>query len=222
MLVGDQPYARHMVESLKDVHHCEVLQMSDLKTSAVPGVSEVIRLPFNIPLMLYRLKHLANLPEGDTLIVDTDVLAKHAIDDVWAQPFEIALTRRESGEVLDGTTDISQVMPYNTGVMLSRSRQFWIDCREWLGHQPENLHQWYGDQHAVAEVARREIFDVLELPCAEFNWSPNSRGETSEARFWHYKGAVRKKWIYTSAMTREKQLSSMCSATPSSSTPPSL
>jgi hypothetical protein len=186
LLVGDQPYAATMVESLK-LHGCPIVQMSDLMTPKVDGVDEVVRIPFRIPLMLYRLRHLASYPHDDLLIVDTDVIAKRSIDDVWAQSFDIALTKRgDEAHAFPG-------MEYNTGVMFSRCRDFWSECYEWLAKQDAESQRWYGDQKAVAAVCGR--YDLLELSGDEFNWSPSSREDASDARFWHYKGAVRKKWL---------------------------
>ena len=193
LLVGEQPYAAAMVESLKTVHRCDVVQMTNLKTPQVQGVDEVVRLPFDIPLMRYRLKHLANYPHHDMLIVDTDVIAKSAIDDVWECDFDVALTKRPDGHF--GSRDDTPDMPYNTGVMLSRSREFWKECGHWLASESDELQRWYGDQRAVCEIAKRAHYTVLELDGDEFNWSPNSRVDTSPARFWHYKGGIRKKWM---------------------------
>lgn len=196
LLVGEQDYAATMVRSLKDVHHCPVIQMSDLKTPAVPGVDEVVRLPFKVPLMLYRFKHLAAYPHDEMLIVDTDVIAKHPIEDVWAHRFDVGLTHREPGELYDGDgDDLSSAMPFNTGVMFSRSTQFWADCYTWLTHQSEAKQRWYGDQLAVAHMVERGTYAVLGLPCRVFNWAPTSATDTSDARFFHFKGAIRKKWI---------------------------
>jgi hypothetical protein len=126
------------------------------------------------------------------LIVDTDVIAKRSVNDVWAEPFDVALTYRDYG-VIDGPDEIA--CPVNTGVMFSRSNDFWAECYCWLASQPENLHRWYGDQKAVAQIASNGDYRVLPLPCDTYNWSPNSRDDHSEARLWHYKGAIRKKWI---------------------------
>lgn len=196
LLVGEVPYAQTMVKSLKETHRLPVIQMTDLKTPAVPGVDEVVRLPFRIPLMLYRLKHLANFQHTEMLIVDTDCIAKHPVDDIWEKPFDVALTLRDPGELDTGDgIDRSADMPVNTGVMFSRTTQFWSDAFDWLTHGTEEHQRWYGDQLAVAEIMRRETYDVLKLPCSEFNWAPSHRLDTSPARFWHYKGAIRKKWI---------------------------
>lgn len=206
LLVGNQPYARHMVESIKDVYGCKVVQLSDLGTQPIDGVDEVIRRPFRIPLMLYRLKHLALLPVGDTLIVDTDVIAKKPID-LWSRDFDVVLTRREAGKLVnDAGIDMAPDMPFNTGVMLCRNPKFWTDCWEWLAKQADPLHHWYGDQYAVSAIANRDTYDVLQVPCSRYNWSPNSREDISDAYFWHYKGAVRKKWIHYSSVTTQEKL----------------
>ena len=196
LLVGEQPYAERMVESIKDVHGIPVVQMTDLKTKPVKGVDKVVRLPFRVPLMLYRLKHLATYRHTEMLIVDTDVIAKRPVDDVWDIDFDVALTLRGPGELMTGDgLDISIEMPFNTGVMFSRGNAFWRDCYTWLAGGTPEEQRWYGDQLAVANVVRRETHEVLALLCSEFNWAPSSRTDTSEARFWHYKGATRKKWI---------------------------
>lgn len=202
LLVGEQEYAATMVRALKDVHRCPVIQMSDLKSPKVAGVDEVVRLPFKVPLMLYRFKHLAAYPHDDMLIVDTDVIAKAPIDDVWLHRFDVALTHREPGELYEGDgDDLSSAMPFNTGVMFSRSTEFWADCYAWLAREDAAKQRWYGDQLAVAQVVCRATYDVLGLPCSVFNWAPSSINDGSTARFWHYKGAIRKKWIIPSAST---------------------
>lgn len=196
LLVGRQHYAPSMVRALKEVHGCEVVQMSDLRSEAVAGVDRVIRLPFKVPLMLYRFKHLLSFEHDELLIIDTDVIAKLPIEDVWERPFDVGLTLRDQGELYNGDgADIGGDMPFNTGVMFSRSQQFWEDCYQWLEKQSPELQNWYGDQKAVAQIAHRPQYLVNVFPCSEFNWAPNSRDDSSNARFWHYKGAVRKKWI---------------------------
>jgi hypothetical protein len=219
LLVGEQPYAAMMVASVKAVHDCKVVQMSDLRTPAVAGVDEVVRMPFRIPLMLYRLRHLASYKHDEMLILDTDVICKEPIDDVLEQDFDIALTMRDAGEMYDGDgKDVGGGMPFNTGVMISRSADFWAECHNWLSGESAELQNWYGDQRAVFEVTQRGHYRTLCMPCSEFNWAPSHRHDSSPARFWHYKGAVRKKWIpsgYSSDSTSGKPLPITCSASPS-------
>lgn len=196
LLVGHQPYAEAMVRSLKATQNCPVVQMSDLRTPKVVGVDEVVRIPFRVPLMLYRLKHLAAYPHDEMLIVDTDVIAKASVADIWDCDFDVGVTVREPGHLYNGDgVDIAGRMDFNTGVMFSRSQAFWAECYRWLAAEDDSLQRWFGDQRAVFEVIHRGGYDTMFLRCAEFNWAPNHRYDSSAARFWHYKGAIRKKWI---------------------------
>jgi hypothetical protein len=196
LLVGDQPWAPLMVESISRVTGYHVVQMSDLTTPEVEGVDEVIRLPMKVPLMSFRLKHLANLPYREWVTLDTDILVKKPLADVWDKDFDVAVTKRPPRRVLLDGVDIAPEMPYNTGFMLSREPQFWQDAYDWLRKQNEQRQSWWGDQLAVSEIAKRNRYNVALLPSSEFNWTPDSPQQTSEARVWHYKGAMRKEWMW--------------------------
>lgn len=205
--VGQQTWSAAMVESAKTLGY-PIVQMSDLKTPRVAGVDEVIRLPMKVPLMPFRLKHLALCPYKTWLTLDTDILVKKPVADVFERSFDVAITRRTEGVCLHNGTDIAPSMPFNTGVIFSRTPEFWMEAYDWLRSQDDAKQHWWGDQLAVAEIANRLKYHVLVLPGHEFNWTPSHEGEQSEARIWHYKGVNRKEWItraYSSASTNEKQ-----------------
>jgi hypothetical protein len=170
-----------------------LVQMTDERTPAVPGADAVIRLPWDGErLMTYRLQHLAALAEP-ALVVDTDVVFVRDVRHVWARAFDVALTRR-GGPALDPNgVDLAEVMPYNTGVMFSRSRAFWQRCHELCRAFPPEVQRWYGDQYAVRFAAPE--FEVLELPVDPYNYSPGAPDEDVSQRYIvHYKGA-RKDWM---------------------------
>ena len=195
VLVGEQPWAPLMVESINRVTGYPVIQLSDLNTPEVDGVDEVVRIPMRVPLMPYRLKHLALCPYDEWVTFDTDIIVKKPLADVWARPFDVAITRRLRGKCLDPNgVDIAPHMPFNTGVMFSRDSSFWREAHDWLCKQSQERQDWWGDQLAVAEVAQRRTHHVLLLPGEEFNWTPDKREDVSDARIWHYKGA-RKDWM---------------------------
>lgn len=197
LLVGDQPWAEKMVESVNRVTGYPVVQMSDKDTRRVHGVDDIVRIPMNEPLMPYRLKHLARCPYDKWVTFDTDILIKKRFDDVWERRFDVALTQRLHGKCMtpDGV-DIAPIMPFNTGVMFSREPDFWYECYDWLCKQEKNSQDWWGDQLAVAHVAQLMTHHVLVLPGEEFNWTPDTQDEKSEkARIWHFKGANRKQWM---------------------------
>jgi hypothetical protein len=177
-------YAEKMVRAAKEVHGAHIVQMTDLTTPPVPGVDEVIRHAPDVPLMVFRLRHLATYHHEEMLILDSDVICKAPCPEVWAQDFDVALTRRAGDD-----------MPYNTGVMFSRSIDFWQEALEFLLRRCKPKHQdWYGDQLAVVGVANTRHYHVLDLPCDLYNWTPENREEQSDAKFVHYKGQ-RKEWI---------------------------
>lgn len=196
LLVGEQPWAAHMVESANRVLGVPVIQMSDEATPKVEGVAHVVRMAKEIPLMPYRLMHLASFGHEEMLILDTDVIVKKSVDDVWARKFDVALCRRDEQFCFDKGTgkNVASLMPVNTGVMFSRSNVFWAEAAIWLCEQTD-YQKWWGDQMAVAEVCKREKYHVLLLPSHEFNWTPLDEQDSSDARIWHYKGEKRKAWI---------------------------
>lgn len=195
LLVGNQPWCERMVRSVKTVTGYRIVQMSDLETSKVNGVDEVVRIGKDMELMPFRLLHLASYPHDEMLILDTDILLRKPVEDVWARDFEIALCHREESKLtIQGTDfDVAKMMPFNTGVMFSRSQEFWAHCAVWLSEQPLENQKWWGDQMAVAQMAPK--FRTLVLPSQEFNWTPKSADDQSDARVWHYKGTNRKEWM---------------------------
>ena len=170
-----------------------LVQMTDERTSAVPGVDAVVRLPWDGErLMTYRLQHLAALAEP-ALIVDTDVVFVRDVRHVWEQEFDVALTRRDGPAPDPNGVDLAEVMPYNTGVMFSRSQPFWQRCHELCSGFPPEVQRWYGDQYAVRFAAPE--FKVLELAVDPYNYSPGSADEDVSQRYVvHYKGP-RKEWM---------------------------
>lgn len=170
-----------------------LVQMTDERTATVPGADAVVRLPWDGErLMTYRLRHLAALAEP-ALIVDTDVVFVRDVRHVWEQAFDVALTRRSGPAPDPNGVDLAEVMPYNTGVMFSRSQPFWQRCHELCSGFPPEVQRWYGDQYAVRFAAPE--FRVLELGVDPYNYSPASPDEDVSQRYLvHYKGA-RKEWM---------------------------
>jgi hypothetical protein len=188
-----------MVASAKRLGYA-LVQMTDERTPAVPGADVVVRLPWEGErLMTYRLQHLAGLVEP-ALVVDTDVVFVRDVRHVWEREFDVALTRRAGPAPDPNGVDLAEVMPYNTGVMFSRSRAFWERCHELCRGFPPEIQRWYGDQYAVRFAAPE--FKVLELPVDPYNYSPGSPEEDVSQRYLvHYKGA-RKEWMLASGAAR--------------------
>ena len=193
-------YAEIMVKSAKKFDHT-LIQLTDEETPAVRGVDRVIRLPWDGRfVMSYKLKHLAFFREP-CMIVDTDVIFKHHVSHVMDRDFDVALTRRK-GPILDKDgIDVTIRMPYNCGVMFSKEPRFWRAALKRCLDLPAQDQTWYGDQKAVKDVASR--FNVLELDCEQYNYTPSHPDEdVSKRLIVHYKGN-RKDWMYGDAQRQK-------------------
>lgn len=189
--------AEIMVHSVRQaMPSAEIVQLADEKTPMVVGVDTVIVRRMQAPwLMLYRLEHFKNLPEGDWMFIDTDAVVQRDVSGVFEKPFDVALTRRV-GPIFVNGKDIVPDMPYNTGVMFSRNPAFWSDCYDYCASLPDKQKHWWGDQQAVRVVKESGKYQVRELTCDEYNYSPSSADEDVTGRYVvHYKGPIRKKMM---------------------------
>ena len=174
----------------------EIVQMTDRVTAAIPGVDTVIRRDWdNQKMMIFRFAHLAELERPASIFLDTDVIIQRPLEHVFEKAFDVALTiRHEAIKDLDGI-NITGQMPYNTGVMFSRQPRFWSEALKYCRQLAESHHDWYGDQLSVKHLADTGTFDVLELPCDQYNYSPRTEDEDVGGRYAvHYKG-LRKEWM---------------------------
>jgi hypothetical protein len=195
-----QPEARAlaeiMVRSVKSaMPNAEIVHMADPSTPKVRGVDTVIRREIKAPwIMHYRLDHLRHFPEGDAMFIDTDAVVQRDTSGVFDKPFDVALTRRRGPILVDGK-DIVPEMPFNSGVMFSRSMEFWEDVYAHCDTLSEKLKHWFGDQVALKVVAESGKYKVLDLTCDEYNYSPNRIDEdVSQKYIVHMKGK-RKQWM---------------------------
>ena len=193
--VGEAPpHLKLMMDSVrKHLPDYYLVHLTDRETAGL-AVDEVIRRDRgDTPVFVFRTDHFAHCRYNKWLALDTDVLVKHGVEDVWARNFDVALTTRRKGPCPDTNgVDVTKIYPFNTGVIFSRNRDFWVKCMERM--KPPYAQGWYSDQSAVAAVAETLQFHVLVLPGDEFNWTPFTEDEQSEARIVHYKGK-RKEWM---------------------------
>ena len=180
----------------KHMPKATIIQMTDESTPRVMGTDVCVRKKRDMPLMTYRMAHMAHMPEH-TIFVDTDVMFREDVSGVFDQDFDVALTERRNQLIIhEGTLEnVADTMPYNTGVMFSKSRPFWEAAYHRAQRMGEPECNWFGDQLAVKETAESGAFKVLELPCDTYNYSPNSDKEDVSARkVLHFKGK-RKEWM---------------------------
>ena len=193
----DDRFVKIMLASIRRVMpHALTLQMTDEHTAALADVDEVRRLPYDGEfLMTYRLRHMAELSYGEYLFLDTDVVVLQDVSGIFDLPFDVALPRCERPVLAPDGTDISQTMPYNFGVLFSRSPLFWEQAHEVCKTFTPDVQKCWGDQLAVKLVVDTDEFDVLELPGDTFNFTPdNAQEDLGPRAIVHYKGK-RKHWM---------------------------
>jgi hypothetical protein len=181
--------AQLMVESVRrTMPDVPIVQFTDLETPGIPGCQVIRKTWKHHNPMVFRMEHLADM-DSPVLCLDTDCIVQADVSSVFGLPFDVALTYRDR-PVLDPSSkvDLATVMPFNTGVIFSRSREFWLTC---LDRLPKQDLGWYADQLVVARVA--PSFNVLKLHTDNFNYSPHELGEdTGKRLIVHYKGIHRK------------------------------
>jgi hypothetical protein len=179
---------------LKAMPDANIIQMTDSITPRIKGVNEVLRRAYDgVNLMTYRLEHLAAL-DGEWITLDTDVLVMKDLRTVFDKNFDVALTRRYGSILSPDGQDIVESMPYNTGVMFSRNKQFWENAYKTLLGMPESAHRWWGDQLSVRLAAEGNRFNVLELNCDTYNYTPKDDKDRKDVFVYHFKGN-RKEWM---------------------------
>lgn len=205
---GDDVLPSIMARSVRNaMPQANIVQMSDRKTPIVLFANEIWRDDYTyrdlcklemgtiIPagLMVFRMRMLAKLDDEPTIILDTDTFVQKDLSSVFDDEFDIALTERSEVIERDSGENIAKRMPFNTGVMFSRSGQFWKDCLAEVWAMQEGEKNWTGDQLAVVAVASR--YKLKRLPVDPWNYSPISRDDdVSDKYVVHYKGP-RKKWM---------------------------
>lgn len=195
-----------MVRSVRlAMPQARIVQFTDERTPAVAGIDTLIRRPVSDEvLMVARLDHLAHFEHHEAVFLDTDIIVRRDLGEVFGLPFDVALTRRY-GELTVAADDpfrrhfssgnLIDYMPYNAGVMFSRTQDFWVDCLKACTDMHPNFHRWYGDQMALKAVADRNYYAVFELAEGRLNYAPeHARDWPDEALILHYKGG-RKAWM---------------------------
>jgi hypothetical protein len=187
--------AKQMLESARDVMpHAKVHHLTDDKCPALEGVDTVRVFHGDMPMAIRRMMHHAACA-GDWLFVDSDIIFQRDVSDVFNKPFDVALTDR--GGTITNEAKFAESMPYNIGVVFSRSPKFWMKVVEHLQTLPPREQEWMGDQIVVNAMVKHggHGFDVKIIPGKTYNYPPKSENDDlSAVSIVHYKGN-RKKWL---------------------------
>ncbi len=188
-----------MVASVRrTMPRARIVHLADENTEAVAGVDEILRLPYDGDrLMTFRLRHFAALKPCHAVFLDTDVILQQDLSRLFRAEWDIALTSRDEAVPDPNGADVAALMPYNTGVMLSKPSgwDFWANAWRYCETLPLEHQKWWGDQLAVRAVAQGCPLVLRELPCSVYNYTPKADLEDlQECAVVHYKGK-RKAWM---------------------------
>lgn len=189
--------ARALTRSVREVMPgVPVVHFTDEQSPKVDGVDEVIR-KLREPMARLRMRHHAEVA-GDWLFLDTDVLVQRDVRAVFRDRFDVAITIRDWPHVKPAV-GFTERMPFNMGVVFSRSPAFWRDVYIRMMAQPKDLQRWMGDQEAFCQVLADRHYRIRRLSGTRFNFPPSvdaqdTKSQTLEAAasIVHFKGPQRK------------------------------
>lgn len=173
-----------------------IVHFTNETTPAFTFADEVVRKPTrNLGFMEFRIHHFATYQHKEMLFLDADTIVQKDPWDVFLEDFDVAQTARARRLTDDSGNDLTEEMPYNTGVMFSKGPRFWRKVCEKLKGHPDEYRNWFGEQVEIAKLAKSGVFKVHEVMDSEFNYTPQSRDEDVSGKYIvHYKGK-RKDWM---------------------------
>jgi hypothetical protein len=170
-----------------------IVQFSDESSPHLDGADQIVRRPVD-PMALLIAKHYRDC-EGEWLFLDTDVVVQRDVRWVFDANWDLALACRMREDYTPQTRDLWRAMPYNCGVMFSRSPLVWADVVSRIETMPLDVQRFMGVQQAVCDVVASGLYRTEILP-RSFNYSPHLEDEdVSDQAIVHYKGAGRKPWM---------------------------
>jgi hypothetical protein len=171
-----------------------VEQFSDMETAQLDGVDSVTRRP---SASLARLRSLLFASvEGEWLFVDSDIYFRGDVRGVFrdSNTFDIAIADRNWNQP-QLTQEFLRRMPFNVGVIFSRSTQFWRDVHAMTLKGAPYDDAWFGDQIAINDLVRSGAYRVKLLDGSVYNYPPRSQYDVGDAaKILHFKGQ-RKQWM---------------------------
>jgi len=170
-----------------------IVHFSDQKSPQIPGTDGIVRHP-GAPIALMVARHFAAV-DGSWLFLDTDVIVQRDVRGVFDDPYRWDLAVAERPGEDTESTELRRTMPFNCGVIFSRTPTGWADVVKVVEAQPLPLQRFMGLQQAVNDLIAAGTLRARRLPPA-YNWSPQTPEEdVSMHAIVHYKGAGRKPWM---------------------------
>jgi hypothetical protein len=181
---------------LKSVEGNDLWQLTDDDTPELPGCN-VFRFPRgDEPFMLWRAKVYAAFNRPG-LYCDTDLIIQRDLSPIMALEFDVAFTKTWVAVKDPDGTNLTELMPYNGGVVFVKHPEFWPHVVELMDTMHPDHKEWYGDQLALAHLAKQ--YYTVELPSKIYNYTPmvkehETHADLSDKWILHFKGK-RKEWM---------------------------
>jgi hypothetical protein len=172
----------------------------DVRTIPLPGPCPLGRRSFsaNTAKLEEWVRVVCDSPDGDELLlIDADTMITRPLDDAFAEPFDVAFTRKSN----------TRHLPINAGVVFvrvnDRSREFfrlWQRVNRHFFESPALHKPWelrFGgiNQAALGKILTDESYaaQLHYLDCTEWNacYEPLWRTAIERARIVHYKSFLR-------------------------------
>lgn len=188
-----------------------ILQLTDVTTPEVPGVSEVMRFKGLNPghIMTARVEAFAAVDTSvPTLFLDTDMLMLRvpaSLSELTSSCEVTRLCRRyyERNAVFNwrfrglsfdehrGKT-LDEAFPWLACATFVYRTQFWSKCLQRLHDLRGDYHVWYGDQEAMRQVIEATVTSSNPLCERDFAALPDKIKCQESPYILHFKGASRK------------------------------
>jgi len=172
-----------------------IVHFTDKRTAKFSWADETVRKSGEgMGFMEFRIFHFGAYPHKEMLFLDADTRVNRDPWDVFLDEFDVCLTARAE-RLKSAGEDVTDQMPYNTGVMFSKGPHFWRKVCQGLKGYPLDERMWFGEQVEIAKLAKSGEFRVKEVSDADYNYTPKTRDEDTSGRYIvHYKG-TRKEWM---------------------------
>jgi hypothetical protein len=167
----------------------EVVQLSDLDTPEVEGVSRCQRMKLSPLMMVARLEAYRSLAISEpTLFLDADMMIVKPFDLPALQPNEIGVTpRTDRGEInwrapiefpeFKGKT-FGDEMPYIYSFLYTSTPDIFARQLDQLRKLPRRFQEWYGDQVTLKrELDSQQRFIRRDFDVRIYNRAVQSVGE---------------------------------------------
>ena len=177
--------ASQMIDSARSVMPgIKIVHLANHDCPKHPQADEIRRTPEGMEFGMMRMWHFSRL-DGEWISADVDLKFLTDVWHVFDDEFDMAAATR-AGTKWEKSM-YAEVMPFNNGVLWSRSKDFWRDQLKMYPSLPESWRKW-GEQMLFNNLFQSGRYRTKVLPCT-YNYPPADGPEDlSQVHVLHFKG----------------------------------